>query len=106
VGGRRLASRHRFLLLLTGTERCDSPFRYSFSMTGYSCDRANARDRVCGSTVAGAAFWMEPGILSGCYESVTYGREERSRLRLRGPVPKHYAATLCKEQHCAYRTRK
>ena len=43
-------------------ERCDSPFRYSFSMTGYSCERANARDRLCGSTVVGAAFWIEPGM--------------------------------------------
>jgi hypothetical protein len=43
-------------LLVASADRCDSPFRYSFAITGYSRDWANARDRLCGSTVEGAAF--------------------------------------------------
>jgi hypothetical protein len=49
-------------LFETSRDRCDSPFRYSFSISGQARSRMNARQRVGGSTVRGAAFRTLPGI--------------------------------------------
>ena len=62
AGARRFARRHRFLLRVAKTDFCDPPFRYSFSMTGYSRAYAKAGLRLFGSTVVGTAFWTLPGI--------------------------------------------
>ena len=43
AGARRFASCHRFRLFEAWTDRSDSPLRYSFWVTGYSRECANAR---------------------------------------------------------------
>jgi hypothetical protein len=55
---------HFLRLVAACADRCDSPFRYSLSITGYSRVWTNARHRLLGITVAGAALATEPGILA------------------------------------------
>ena len=77
----RFDSRHRFRLLAASADLCDSPFLYSFSISGYARSCVNARHRDCGSTVAGAAFWTFPGMASNLETAVTAGALDALGLR-------------------------
>jgi hypothetical protein len=59
-----LGRRHRRLQFVASTDRCDSPFLYSFSISGYARSWTKVLHNDCGSTVVAAAFRTEPGILA------------------------------------------